>query len=405
MKQIAIQYLESRPELAARPVDAVRQRLRIAGERLPISNILIGWHLPHHLLEACHQETGKLGAKFYRWHPLLTGDGTFYPCPEWRVIGLNGEPIAGFQDMPEFTFVCPNRPAAAEAVLRRVDEIISSGDYDGVFLDRIRFPSPASNPAAALGCFCKSCQQAATQKDLDLAEIRTTLQEWVKKPSGRCDLVRILLKPPETQPDTQQAQALQTFIKFRSESITAFVSKVVDQFHANGLLVGLDCFSPMLAPMVGQDLSALGKPVDWVKLMSYAHTLGPAGLPFELLELAEWLTAQADLNTIEAMQFLINAVNLPLPNDPTTLRRKGLSSQALQLEVKRGLDQIDTPVLFGVELVEIEGVAELDSLQIREDLSAVHAMQPAGLALSWDLWDMPLERLDLVREIWFMSGN
>jgi hypothetical protein len=306
--------------------------------------------------------------------------------------------------MPEFTFVCPNRPAAAEAVLRRVDEIISNGDYDGVFLDRIRFPSPASNPAAALGCFCESCQEAATQKDLDLAEIRTSLQGWIKKPSGRCDLVRLLLQPPETQPDTQQAQALQTFIKFRSESITAFVSKVVDQFHANGLLVGLDCFSPMLAPMVGQDLSALGKPVDWVKLMSYAHTLGPAGLPFELLELAEWLTVQAELKTTDAMQFLINAVNLPFPNDPTNLRRKGLSSQALQLEVKRGLDQIDTPVLFGVELVEIEGVAELDHLQIREDLSAVLALQPAGLVLSWDLWDMPLERLDLVREIWFMSG-
>ena len=303
--------------------------------------------------------------------------------------------------MPEFTFVCPNRTAAAEAVLRRVDEIISSGDYDGVFLDRIRFPSPASNPAAALGCFCESCQEAAAQKGLDLAEIRTSLQEWIKKPSGRCDLVRVLLQPPETQPDTQQAQALQTFIKFRSESITAFVSKVVDQFHANGLLVGLDCFSPMLAPMVGQDLSALGKPVDWVKLMSYAHTLGPTGLPFELLELAEWLTVKANLKTTEAMQFLINAVNLPLPNNPTTLYRKGLSSRALQLEVRRGLDQIDTPVLIGVELVEIEGVAELDSLQIREDLSAVLALQPAGLVLSWDLWDMPLERLDLVREIWF----
>ena len=162
--------------------------------------------------------------------------------------------------MPEFTFVCPNRPAAAEAVMGRVDEIISNSDYDGVFLDRIRFPSPASNPAAALGCFGESCQEAATQKDLDLAEIRTSLQGWIKKPSGRCDLVRLLLQPPETQPDTQQAQALQTFIKFRSESITAFVSKVVDQFHANGLLVGLDCFSPMLAPMVGQDLSALGSP-------------------------------------------------------------------------------------------------------------------------------------------------
>jgi hypothetical protein len=405
MKQIAIQYLEGCPELAARPIDAVRRRLRIAGEKLPISHILIGWHLPYNLLEACHQETAKLGAKFYRWHPLLSGDGTFYSRPEWRVIGLNGEPVAGFQDMPEFTFVCPNRPAAAEAVLQRVDEIISSGDYDGVFLDRIRFPSPVSNPATALGCFCESCQEAAAQKGLDLAEIRTNLQEWVKKPSGRCDLVRILLQHTETRPDSQQTQALQTFKKFRSDSITAFITKVVDQLHANGLFVGLDCFSPLLAPMVGQDLKALGKTADWVKLMSYAHTLGPAGLPFELLGLAEWLTVQANLNTTEAMQFLINAVNLPLPNDPTTLRRKGLSSQALQLEVKRGLDQIVAPVLFGVELVEMEGVAELDPLQIREDLSAVHALQPAGLVLSWDLWDIPLERLDLVREIWFMSEN
>jgi hypothetical protein len=66
MKQIAIQYLEDCPELATRPIGAVRRRLQMAGEKLPISKVLIGWHLPPLLLVACRQETAKLGAKFYR---------------------------------------------------------------------------------------------------------------------------------------------------------------------------------------------------------------------------------------------------------------------------------------------------------------------------------------------------
>ena len=42
--------------------------------------------------------------------------------------------------------------------------------------------------------------------------------------------------------------------------------------------------------MVGQDLSGMSGIVDWIKLMTYAHTLGPAGIPFELSGLFHYLT-------------------------------------------------------------------------------------------------------------------
>ena len=83
---------------------------------------------------------------------MLTGDGVFMPRPEWQAVGLRGERVPGFRGMPEFTFVCPNRPAVREAVLARLHDAIRGGDYQGVFLDRIRYPSPAADPTRWLAC-------------------------------------------------------------------------------------------------------------------------------------------------------------------------------------------------------------------------------------------------------------
>jgi hypothetical protein len=55
--------------------------------------------------------------------------------------------------------------------------------------------------------------------------------------------------------------------------------------------------------------------------------------------------------------------------------------------------------LAGLELVEIPGVSELKIGQIRQDWQAVLQAGVEGVVLSWDLWHMPLERLNVVREI------
>ena len=393
MPVLAIQYLEDGPHLAQLAPQVAAARLREALARLPFDRVLIGWNLPAAILGACAEECARAGAALYRWHPLLTGDASMAVRSEWQTVALNGSPVPGFQGMPEFTFLCPNRPAAAEAALQHLDRALASGPYQGVFLDRIRFPSPSSNPPASFGCFCSDCQRAASQEGLDLLAARSEIASALRTPAGARRLIRSLLSPAT---DPSRDPTLASVLDFRERAINRFVARAVEIARHRGLAVGLDVFSPALARMVGQNLTDLARLADWVKIMSYAHTFGPAGLPFELLGLADWLVEQRDTAEGEALALLAEATGLPLPADRASLRHAGLPPEALRREVMRARQAGPGVWLAGIELVEIAGVAELDEAQIRADLAAVRAAGADGLVLSWDLWAIPLERLELV---------
>lgn len=405
MATFAIQYLEDRPGVAEIAPHEARTRLRAACEELPISLVLLGWNLPHALLHACAEEATRTGAHLFRWHPLLTGDGTFVPPPEWQTIGLDGHPVPGFRAMPEFTFVCPNRPAVREAVWNHLYDVLRGGHYRGVFLDRIRYPSPAANPARLLACFCDDCQRAASAEGFDLEAARRHIRRLAARSECGPSFVRVLLNPLFPASSDPALAALRAFLDFRTHSITRFLQATAHLIHTQGLAVGLDCFSPALTHMVGQDLGALDSCCDWIKIMAYGHTLGPAGLPFELLGLADWLVAQRWATEPQALEWLSLATRLPLPPTRMALRERGLAPAALGAEARRARAEGVTTLLAGIELVEIEGVTRLTPAQMEADLRAFFAAGADGLVLSWDLWAIPLQRLDLVRAIWVQAGD
>ena len=394
-----MQYLEDGPGVAALGPGDVRARLRAACERLPISLVLLGWNLPPALIDAC-RETSRAGAHLFRWHPLLTGDGTFVPRPEWQTVGLDGAPVPGFRGRPEFTFVCPNRPAVREAALSHLRDVLRRGDYQGVFLDRIRYPSPAADPARLLACFCDDCCRVASAEGFDLQATHRRIRALLSTPERAAALVQALLDPPAPATDPDLA-ALRAFLDFRVRSVTQFVKTAAGVIHAEGLAVGLDCFSPALTHMVGQDLGALVPHCEWIKIMAYGHALGPASLPFELLDLAGWLIDGRSASETEALEWLSLGTRLPLPPTRAALRERGLAPEALAAETQRGRAAGVSPLLAGIELVEIEGAAQLDRQQIVADLHAFREAGADGLVLSWDLWHIPLERLDLVRRVWW----
>jgi hypothetical protein len=402
---IALQYLEDGPEVATISVEAARVRLRAAFDLLPIAYVLIGWNLPTPLVQACREETHRHGARFYRWHPLLTGDGTFVPRPEWQTIGLAGEPVPGFQHMPEFTFVCPNKPAVRSAVLDHLRQLIEQGGYDGFFLDRMRFPSPAADPSRWLACFCADCQRVAAVQGFDLLAAQQAIQRWLATPQGLLPFLTALFRgtlDPQSAPDLAPLQA---FLDFRAQSITNFIQSCAERIHEAGLDVGLDAFSPTLTRMVGQNLASLAPCADWTKVMTYCHALGPAGLPFELLDLANWLVDQCGVSETQALTWLTQASGLPLPRQRTALRSEGLPSAALITEMRRGQAAQVKNLLAGIELVEIDGVAQLSLPQIERDLQALQSIGIYGLVISWDLWHIPNERLALVRDLGFRDEN
>jgi len=399
MVTIAVQFLEDSPELLEISPRLVQKRLREAFSRLPVSMLLLGWNLPKALLAAVVEETTRAGIPLYRWQPLLTGDGTFVPRAEWQTIGLDGSPVPGFRGLPEFTFVCPNKPAVREAVSAHLQEVLAP-PYQGIFLDRVRFPSPAANPFSHLACFCEDCCRVAQEQNgLDLAGLRGSLRSYLSVPgAARCLTASLFGIFPSEMPEAV-AQGLRSLFHFRSESVSGFIHLAGELASSKGMDVGLDCFSPSLTYMVGQDLRVLTHSSDWIKVMIYGHVLGPAGLPYELLELAAFLKKYGEMPARDALAFLEQQVGFPLPRTFLDLRRQGLSSAALVSEVSRARGQGVRRLLAGLELVEIPGVSELKIGQIRQDWQAVLDAGVEGVVLSWDLWHMPLERLNVVSEI------
>lgn len=386
---LTLQYLEPSPHISEISPKAVQEKLQTAFGLLPVEALLLGWEIPNEFEEICRNVASRAETKLYRWHPLLTGDGTLYPKKEWRTQNLEGLPLIGFRGLPEFTFICPNNPAVREAALEHISALAISGRYEGIFLDRMRFPSPAADPANSLACFCEHCCRAATKVGLDLSDVCRTLRN-----SDKLNVLRALFG--------KNVQPLSAFLDFRQQTITRFIHEVVSVIRSSGLEVGLDCFSPTLAQMVGQDLNVLAPIADWTKIMVYAHAFGPATLPFEFTDFANWLTEIEGMSSVQALRKLSEITGFPLPTSLDTLRKKGFPSKTLAAEVAVG-KQIagNSQLLAGIELVEMPGISELSSAQTEADLRAIKSARADGLSLSWDLWHVPIERLELVKKVWF----
>ena len=78
-----------------------------------------------------------------------------------RSRGWGGWAEKGAEVNETFRFVCPNNPVAREKTLRRLGELLGRYPFTGVFLDKLRFPSPANGFDEVLSCFCDHCRRAA----------------------------------------------------------------------------------------------------------------------------------------------------------------------------------------------------------------------------------------------------
>jgi hypothetical protein len=391
---ISVQYLESTTARAAISADEARKCLRDAFQHVNLREVLLGWDLDPRIIEACAEECTRHGAELYLWQPILSGHGSFGIDPAWRVIALDGDPAGRADEKTEFTFMCPNRPEVPESVLASLTGALATGCFQGVFLDRIRLPSPAIDLTRSFGCLCDACRQAAASSGFDLPGAGEELREQLRRPAGRRAALTALFAPRDSA-----SGSLQRLLDFRLRSISTCVKVVASAIAARGLQVGLDCFAPTLTRMVGQDLAALSSQSNWIKVMTYARAFGPASLPFELIAFVDWLVAGGETEA-SALELLAQATGWALPGSRERIRAGGLPAPILTEELRRGRSQGAAHLRAGIELLEMPGVSKLDRRQMRADAEAVLAAQPDGVMLSWDLWHMPAWALDLAASLY-----
>ncbi len=174
----------------------------------------------------------------------------------------------------EFSFLCPSDRAFEEQTEAHLAELLDRYDFDGVFLDRIRFPSFANGLPLLYSCVCPEC---CRRMNIDREQITREFESL--KGDAFLSLFCGIGDAAEVRKNYRH---IQKFIEERMKLITDKVERLNRIIRSRDRAMALDLFTPGLARAVGQDYSALSRLADWVKTMTYAMAWGPAGIPLEL---------------------------------------------------------------------------------------------------------------------------
>ncbi len=383
--RVLVQYLEGGD--AAGQVDPATavDRLRRAAAILPVDDLCLGWNLAHAQRDAVVAVARDLGMVVWLWHPLLSGDGRYVPGTH-RAVGPSGDRIPAFRDEPEFAFDCPVDPEGRQLALERLDAGMRDGSWDGVLLDKIRWPSPFADPARDLGCWCPHCVRSTRAAGVDPATVRRVIADASTSQAGRAELAVALVGGPAVD-------AIDEWLEWRSAAITGLVAAAARLAAGLGLRVALDVFAPSLARAVGQDLGALAPMAELTKSMLYLGTHGPAGMAHELLGLERWMVAGG----VDApADVLADIIGHDLPG-PDELGGAQLPTAVLQRQMERLIRVAGDSAAVGIDAVRMSDVAVLDDDGLRAAVRHV-ASRGIPVVLSWDLWHITDERLRIIAE-------
>ena len=282
------------------------------------------------LLQKIVSRAHQKGVKVHQWSSLFSENdhaADFDP-----LIGADGKPQERvFGD--QFNFRCSASARNVELFIQMQDKSMEGIDFDGVFLDRVRYPSWANG---ALSCFCPECLKRYEAAGLDADRLR----RLDKLPITGFSEGRHVFADEETS----------AFFALRAQRIT----EAVKMLKAHYGEVSLDLFPPQMAYLVGQSVKDLAPLAAFVKPMYYRYTTAPAGLPFEL----------------EAY------------GHETCGSIKEYESTASGL-------------YWGVEGGYIPGIAEMTPDRIRESLAFIRENGGTGVCASWSAVNFPEENLEV----------
>ena len=263
------------------------------------------------------------------------------------VVNWNGERSRGWGGWAEkgaeveetFRFACPNNPAVRHKALRRLRELMGRYAFTGVFLDKIRFPSPANGIDEVLSCFCDHCRREAKAADLDLdAVVKVLADRAIEAPSrsgeGGAEVQSWLEAIAFANP------LLSRFLKFRSDSITRLVAELGDEMRSADRKVALDLFSPCLASLVGQNYRSMSGHGSWAKPMTYRIALGPAGLRLEIPALIEGVARLFELEEVAGSGLVRSAIFPPLTGTLVErTREKAVPLRFIEAEIEAAVQR------------------------------------------------------------------
>ena len=346
-------------------VPAALEKLSRIYEKATIDCVMIGWN-PDANVDDIINFLRQRGIDVYLWLPVFSGLDGFAP-----LIGTDGTPVVHSYKAEKgerFDFGCPVNPDNIEHIKNSFEANFGNRGYDGIFLDKIRFPSFISGTGPVFSCFCPYCSPIhKITGGFDLS-------------SGDNPLSLSAYKDLHYQIDDERLAAL---FAYKSDVVTSAILQLIEYFREKEYKIGLDLFAPYLSFFVGQDYKKLAPHADFIKPMFYRKTNAPAGLPFELDMYAAAFGGNQDM--VEKRKHCLLKILNTNEVDSDFINREISDINNVRGKCKH---------YAGIEINYNERIAQITAEYIEENITQLKNID--GFALSWDLCSTPDENIDAV---------
>ncbi|MCL2486839.1 MAG: hypothetical protein FWE86_04490 [Oscillospiraceae bacterium] len=352
----------------------VLTRISSVMDILPVRSVIIGWNGRTELYYPLIDEVHRRGKKIFAWLPVFSEMSAFdeaFRAVDFAGASHGGAKVSGDDD---FLFLCPSRRQNIELAIRVYKDCFAKSDFDGIFLDKIRYASFGNGFNAAMGCFCGECRREYQKRGIDHEKIIALLggEEKPFLSPAALEGMRYRFDDP----------LIDGFFRARADIISSSVFELTDWFKGRGLAVGLDVYAPVFAYYVGQDISALSQKADFIKPMMYRITDAPAGVPYEHRRMRQELGA-CGCGIDGRLEGLWGVDDIC-----------GDSAFRAQAE---GLKQARCEINIGIEVNDKPGICVSDGAYAAGTIDMIDK-SGLGCVLSWDVLSAPEATLRAIAE-------
>ncbi|NLK07300.1 MAG: hypothetical protein GX316_01205 [Firmicutes bacterium] len=228
-----------------------------------------------------------------------------------------------------FNSGCPNSPRIRANFYTKMEQLLSQ-PVQGVFLDGIRFSSPASSthPTGFFDCFCPRCQQDMANRGYEFKtiqeDVRAILAMFTLGDTA-LGLLNSLRSPSGWMSLFAAYPGYSSWLRYRTECITDFMQEIAAwmkvKYPHKQLAAFL--FQPTLSSFVGQDYRKLAPYLDVISPMiyrNYSQRPGPATINQEVSTLARLVHNASKVPYAECLSELVHIFGLDIdgeiPQDP-----------------------------------------------------------------------------------------
>ena len=335
--------------------DEIKEKAERIVKKIKISDIILGWNTDEKLNKQLVSYFHEKGIRVLLWLPVLSETEQVRDTTMITTVnGKQGERVNVIEH-ESFSFSCPGTQQNIKHVIDIYEEYFSDIPFDGVFIDKIRFPSFANGYEEGFGCFCKACQEKLTGIDLD--ELKLLIHNHDHSLlEGEYDEYGIYHFSHFN---------VDNFYKKRAHIITDYITALANYFSSHHLIVGADIYAPFLAYHVGQDTRKISEVVDFIKPMMYRYTEAPAGMRYEYNAYIKNFT-----DTSCFAEYW--------DHDPA-------SDESIKKQLAF-LSDLPAHVFPGIEMNPIEGICSTDQSKLKQNLE-LFKDYPI-ISLCWDLMQM-----------------